>query len=234
MAIDLTPDVWRIPEGTSTSSSSSNTSVVPAWVSRPPDDLRELEESYGNVGASFDPSNYLKESGRMQGHIVSTAMNSANSAAAEYANRSRQAGGSGAGAGLIKAQGAVKGMMGAGEMRLEAEKFAAGQRKEAAGLAAEIARSLGTLRSEYLKSMITQAGMQADSRDRNRALDLQEDQMMDERMKTPTIGKYGVGKFGEVTGVAGTPFRDSMGRPTSDATYAPTNRGWYNKFGAYG
>lgn len=130
-------------------------SSIPSWL--PAFDTNELANEYKNTGKMFDTSAYDAESEGQQSRLLTTALNAGNNAATEYANRARQSGGSGMGAGLIKAQASVGARKSAGEMALETKKFDASQREKAAGHAAQIASTLGSLRDSYLKTMVDYA-----------------------------------------------------------------------------
>jgi hypothetical protein len=130
-------------------------SSIPSWLPR--EGNQQLLEQYGNIGKDFSTEGYDKESRGQQSRVLTTALNAGNNAAAEYANRARQQGGSAFGAGLVKAQAQVGAQKTAGDMALEREKFDASQREKAAGLASQIASTLGNLRDSYLKSIVSYA-----------------------------------------------------------------------------
>lgn len=148
---------------------------LPSWIPTSGQNLAELQSQYANTGAAFNTSDYDKAAATMQGHVAATAMNAANNAATEYANRTRQAGGSAAGAGLIKAEGQVGAQKTIGDSKVEAAKYDIAQREAAAGHAAQIATSLGQLRQSYLQSLVSYTTSEdqtaADLYAKNRALD---------------------------------------------------------------
>lgn len=168
-------DVWRMnPNGSlipfapgssmasgAFSSSSSSTPAytrvtsIPGWL--PPSDMHELVDQYGKTGEMFGTSEYDTANQRQQSRVLTTALNAGNNAATEYANRARQSGGSGMGAGLVKAQAAVGGQRVAGEMELDRQKFDASQREKAATHASQIATTLAGLRDSYLKTIVDYA-----------------------------------------------------------------------------
>lgn len=148
---------------------------LPSWLPSSGSQIRELQTEYGNVANNFDTSAYDTAASAMQGHIASTAMSAANNAATEYANRARQAGGSGAGAGLVRAEAQVGAQKAIGESKLDVAKFDLAQREAAASQAAQIASTIGDLRSRYLNSLVSYTTSEdqiaADFYTRNRALD---------------------------------------------------------------
>lgn len=148
---------------------------LPSWLPSSGSQIRELQTEYGNVNSNFDTSAYDSAASAMQGHIASAAMTGANNAATEYANRARQAGGSGAGAGLVKAEAQVGAQRTIGESKLEVAKYDIAQREAAAGQAAQIASTIGSLRDSYLKSLVSyttsEDQISADFYTKNRALD---------------------------------------------------------------
>lgn len=128
---------------------------IPDWL--PKERAGELESEYGKIGERFDTSAFDRESEGQQSRLLTTALNAGNNAATEYANRARQSGGSGMGAGLVKALASVGARKSAGELALEQQKFDASQREKAAGLAGQIATTLGTLRDSYLRTIVDYA-----------------------------------------------------------------------------
>lgn len=132
-------------------------SSIPSWLPTQGANEEQLMEQYRNTNQMFDSSSFSAASEGQQSRLLTTALSSGNNAAAEYANRARQAGGSGMGAGLVKAQAGTGARAVAGEMELERERFAASQRAAAAGHATQIATTLGQLRDSYLKSLVNYA-----------------------------------------------------------------------------
>jgi len=122
-----------------------------------PEITDELAAEYRNTGRAFSSSDYNVASRDQQSRVLTTATNSANAAAADYSNRARQAGGSGMGAGLIKAQAVTGARATAGAMELDRAKYETEQRERAAGHAAGIARDLGKLRTDYLSTLTAAA-----------------------------------------------------------------------------
>lgn len=139
----------------STTPAYARVNAIPSWL--PPSDMHELVDQYGKTGEMFGTGEYDAANQGQQSRVLTTALNAGNNAATEYANKARQAGGSGMGAGLIKAQSAVGGRKVAGDMELERQRFDASQREKAAGHAAQIATTLGQLRDSYLKTIVDYA-----------------------------------------------------------------------------
>lgn len=132
-------------------------SSIPSWLPIQGANEEQLMEQYRNTNQMFDTSAYDTASQGQQSRLLTTALSSGNNAAAEYANRARQAGGSGLGAGLVKAQAGTGARAVAGEMELERQRFDASQRAAAATHATQIATTLGQLRDSYLKSLVQYA-----------------------------------------------------------------------------
>lgn len=130
---------------------------LPNWMPTQQANERELIEQYRNTNTMFDTSAYDAASEGQQSRLLTTALSSGNNAAAEYANRARQSGGSALGAGLVKAQAATGARAVAGEMELERQRFDASQRAAAATHATQIATTLGDLRGRYLQSLVQYA-----------------------------------------------------------------------------
>lgn len=205
--------------------------AIPGWL--PPSDTSELADQYRNTGQMFSTGEYDAASEGQQSRLLTTALNAGNNAATDYANRARQAGGSGMGAGLVKAQATVGARKAAGDMELERQKFDASQREKAAGHAASIAQTLGQLRQSYLQTIVDYATKEdstsADFRSRMAAVDAT-NKSTDEsarqfNWKMPTAGGYQTDTFGGISNLFGTPFRDpSTGLPSSNVSFAPTNR----------
>jgi hypothetical protein len=128
---------------------------IPGWLPR--ERTQELEDQYRNTNARFDTSAYDAGNRAQQSRTLTSASNSANAAAAEYANRARQAGGSGLGAGLVRAQAVTGAREIAGKMELERLQHDSEQREHAANYAATIANQLSTIRNQYLQSIVNYA-----------------------------------------------------------------------------
>ena len=141
--------------GTYSSGGYAPISSIPSWL--PPLNVTELQDQYRNTNQMFDTSAYDLASTRQQGRTLTTALNAGNAAAADYSNRARQAGGSGLGAGLIKAQAQTGAQTTAGAMELERQRFDASQREAAATHATGIASTLGDLRGRYLNAIVDYA-----------------------------------------------------------------------------
>lgn len=125
---------------------------IPSWLPR--ERTQELEEQYRGTNAAYDTSAYNQSNEAQQSRVLTTALSAGNNAAAEYANRARQSGGSALGAGLVKAQAATGARAVAGQMELDKQKFNAEQRDKAATHATAIATTLGNLRDSYLKTIV--------------------------------------------------------------------------------
>lgn len=216
-------------------------SSIPAWL--PPEGNSQLLDQYNQVASQFDTSGYDTASQGQQSRLLTTALNAGNNAATEYANKARQAGGSGMGAGLIKAQASVGARKAAGEMELERQRFDASQRKEAAGLASQIATTLGNLRDSYLKTLVSYATSEdatAASFKANQLSLNMDKKKLDESARQfnwtrPMSGGYQTDNQGNITNLYGTPFRDPVtGLPSSNVGFAPTNRQSLAAGGIYG
>lgn len=131
--------------------------ALPSFFPSQSSNERELQQQYQGTNAAYDTSPYDAASERLQSNILTTALNAGSNAASDYSNRARQAGGSGMGAGLVKAQAQVGARATAGGMELERQRFDASQREAAATHATQIATTLGQLRDSYLKSLVSYA-----------------------------------------------------------------------------
>jgi len=178
---------------------------IPGWLPR--ERAGELEEQYRRTNELFDTEPFRRSNEAQQTRILTTAMNAGNNAAAEYANRSRQAGGNALGAGLMKAQTQVGARSEAGKLDLEKEKFIADQREKAATHATTIARTLGELRSSYLNSIVNYAtntdSTNANYAARNRELALAEAKFGADESRRQS-SSYTTDRFGRVTNLVGT------------------------------
>jgi hypothetical protein len=208
--------------------------TIPDWLPKP--DTSELLDQYNQVASQFDPSSFDRASEGQESRILTTGLNAGANAAADYANRARQAGGSGMGAGLIKAEAAVGARKTAGDMALERERFNAQQREKAATLSTQIATTLGSLRQTYLNTIVDYATKEdatsAEYKSKMAAVDASNrgtaEQAREFNWKLPTGGQYTVDRMGKISGVAGTPFRDpNTGLPSHDIQFAPANRSWW-------
>jgi hypothetical protein len=130
---------------------------LPSWMPTEQNNEQQLMEQYRGTNTAYDTSAYDQANESQQSRLLTTALNSGNNAAAEYSNRARQSGGSGLGAGLVKAEASVGARSTAGAMALDKAKYDAEQRTAAATHATQIATTLGTLRDSYLKSLVSYA-----------------------------------------------------------------------------
>ena len=130
-------------------------SSIPDWMPRL--NTSELEAQYRGVNPAFDTSRYDAAAKEQEARTLSTGLNAGRNAAAEYTNKARQMGGSGMGAGLVKAEAQVGARKAAGDLALQREKFDADQRSAAGIQAATIAKTLGELRQNYLSSLVSYA-----------------------------------------------------------------------------
>lgn len=189
-------------------------SSIPDWL--PKERAGELEAEYGKIGERFDTSAYDRESEGQQSRLLTTALNAGNNAATEYANRARQSGGSGMGAGLVKAIASVGARKSAGEIALEQQKFDASQREKAAGLAGQIATTLGTLRDSYLRTIVDYAtktdSTSADYKAKMSALGFEQTKYNDS--KDQRGGGYTVDRMGKISEMYGNPLE---GNPNFNA-----------------
>ena len=127
-------------------------SAVPSWL--PGEGAGPLQSALAGVPGAFSSAGFDAASQAEQGRVLTQGLSAANNAAMEYANKARQSGGSGLGAGLLKAEGAVSARSAAGDIALKQQEFDASQREKAATLSSQIANNLGDLRQNYLKSII--------------------------------------------------------------------------------
>lgn len=132
-------------------------SSIPSWLPTQQANERELTEQYRGTNDAYSTSAFDQASEAQQSRVLTTALNAGNNAAAEYANRARQSGGSGLGAGLVKAEAATGARATAGAMELDRQRFDASQREAAATHATQIATTLGQLRQSYLGSLVQYA-----------------------------------------------------------------------------
>jgi hypothetical protein len=126
---------------------------APGWMGSQGDLFQQLMDEYGKVDSAFDTSAFDKASETEYSNILSQGESSSNAAAADYAARARQAGGSAEGAGVIKAQGLVGARSQVADFRMKQLQFDIQQKEAARQLASEIAAHLGSLRMDYLKNL---------------------------------------------------------------------------------
>jgi hypothetical protein len=243
-----TSDWWKTGSPSLSSSSSSTStpaydrvSSIPDWL--PKEGNGELLDQYNQVASQFDPKAFDEASQGQESRILTTGLNAGANAAADYANRARQAGGSGMGAGLIKAEASVGARKTAGDIALDRERFNAGQREKAATLSTQIATTLGNLRQSYLNTIVDYATREdatsAEYKSKMAAVDATNagtaEQAREFNWKQPLGGQYQTDTFGNITNLAGTPFRDpTTGLPSSNVAFAPTNRRMNASGGIFG
>jgi hypothetical protein len=134
-------------------SSSYPDRTLPSWYPKMGEITSEAETALGHVPGAFNTSGYQRATDDALGAISTKAENAASNAAADYANRARQAGGNAESAGLIKAEGLVAGQKTLADTKIEAAKFEIEQREKAATLSSQIASNLGDLRNNYLSTL---------------------------------------------------------------------------------
>lgn len=145
-------------------SSSANTSsfnlasagnvALPSWLQANPDDqMHELLQSYAGIGAAFDPTAQVTARNDAIGYNTTAGNQAANNAASEYANRAQQSGASALGAGVVKAQAMLPVFQQNAALKTDAADVAAKAHADAAGLASQIASTIGNLRMSYLNTL---------------------------------------------------------------------------------
>lgn len=148
-----------------------NAVEMPDWLSTDPNaGIGELLESYAGIPAAFDPSGQVAARNAAIGYNTSAGTQAANNAATEYANRAAQSGASGLGAGAVKAQAMMPVLSMNAQLKTEAADVAAKAHQDAAGLASQIAGTIGQLRTSYLQTLTGYAqGQQALALDKYQA-----------------------------------------------------------------
>lgn len=142
-------------QATAQTQAGSSRAVVPGnWLGTANSGLTELLHQYDTSGAAFDTTAADQAAAEQQARDLSTGMSAASNAAATYAAKTRQAGGSGAASGLIKAEGQISAMDAAGKAKVEQAKYDVAQREAAATHAGQIAQVLANLRDSYLNALI--------------------------------------------------------------------------------
>lgn len=132
---------------------------LPSWLSTNPDqNMGELLSAYGGIGAAFDPTEQVAARNNAIGYNTSAGTQMANNAATEYSNRAAQSGASQLGAGVVKAQAMMPVLAQNAALKTDAADIAAKTHQEGASLAAQIASTIGNLRTSYLQTL-TQTAM---------------------------------------------------------------------------
>lgn len=124
---------------------------MPSWMN--PDanaNMGELLDTYSGIGAAFDPSGQVAARNAAIGYNTSAGTQAANNAATEYSNRAAQSGASGLGAGAVKAQAMMPMLSQNAALKIDAADTAAKTHQQGATLAAQIAGTIGELRTSYL------------------------------------------------------------------------------------
>lgn len=139
---------------TGNTNQSARTFVPNDWLQTANSGLTELSHEYATSPAAFDTSAVSSASADQQARDLAQGMAAANNAANDYTSRTRQAGGSGAASGLIKAQGIISATDAAGKAKLDQTKYEVAQREAAATHSAQIASTLAQLRDSYLGHLV--------------------------------------------------------------------------------
>ena len=127
--------------------------ALPPWMSPMGKVTGESEKAFSDIPGLFNTGPYAQAVNESIGRISTTARNASQNAAAEYANKVRQAGGTTAAAGLVKAQGMVGAEKTVGDIRTQAAQYILDQREKQATLSGQIANNLGNLRNSYLSTL---------------------------------------------------------------------------------
>lgn len=131
---------------------------LPSWLSSNPDaSMKELTDTYAGIGAAFDPTAQVNARNNQIAYQTSQGGQTANNAATEYSNRAAQAGGSGLGAGAVKAQAMMPVMSANAQLRTDAADVAAKAHQDAISLASQVAGTIGNLRQSYLSTLTSYA-----------------------------------------------------------------------------
>jgi hypothetical protein len=148
-----------------------NAIEMPSWLSKNADsNMGELLKSYAGIGAAFDPTGQVNARNDAIAYNSSAGGQAANNAATEYSNRAAQSGASGLGAGVVKAQAMMPVLAQNAALKTDAADVAAKAHQEGATLAANIANTIGQLRTSYLSTLTGYAtGQQQLALDRYKA-----------------------------------------------------------------
>lgn len=119
--------------------------------------MNELRNTYGNIGTRIN--NITKPitdatNGVIQQNL-SMGGQAANNAAKEYSAREAQAGGTGAGAGVVKAQALMSVLGQNANLKLQSANSVANIQKEGLSLSAQIAQQMAALRQNYAQTLAT-------------------------------------------------------------------------------
>lgn len=128
---------------------------LPSWLSSSGanSNIKELTDTYAGIGAAFDPSAQVAARNNQIGYNTSAGNQAANNAATDYSNRAAQSGASGLGAGAVKAQSLMPVLSQNAQLRTDAADVAAKAHQDATSLAAQVAGTIGQLRTSYLSSL---------------------------------------------------------------------------------
>lgn len=127
---------------------------MPDWLKGNTDNqLAELTQTYGGINTAFDPSGQVQARNDAIGYNTSAGTQAANNAATEYSNRAAQSGASQLGAGVVKAQAMLPVLSQNAALKTQAADVAAQSHQAAAGLAAQVASTIGNLRQSYLQTL---------------------------------------------------------------------------------
>lgn len=110
-------------------------------------------QTYKGIPGAFDSSKQVGAINAQIGSQTTAGMQAANNAASQYAAAAQQAGGSTLGAGVVKAQSMMPVYAANAGLRTEAANVAAQNSQAAAGLAANVASTIGNLRQSYLNTL---------------------------------------------------------------------------------
>lgn len=127
---------------------------LPSWLSGSADtNLKELTDTYAGISTAFDPSAQVAARNNQIGYNTSAGNQAANNAATDYSNRAAQSGASGLGAGAVKAQSLMPVLSQNAQLKTDAADVAAKAHQDATSLAAQVAGTIGQLRTSYLNSL---------------------------------------------------------------------------------
>lgn len=128
---------------------------LPDWMSPSADaNINELLKAYGGVRKAFDPTAQVNARNDAIAYNTAAGTQAANNAATEYANRAAQSGADASGAGVVKAQALMPVLSANAAMKTEAADVAAKAHQQGTAMLAQIATTIGQLRTSHLQSMI--------------------------------------------------------------------------------
>ena len=135
---------------------SANAFTFPSWLQPGSDQTTsDLQQSYSQIPQAFNVDNQINSLNASIAGQTDAMQRQSNQSGQEYANRALLNGGSALGAGAVSAQSMLSTLNSDAQMKAQAEGIKSTASQSAITLASQVANQIGTLKNNYLNSLIS-------------------------------------------------------------------------------